>query len=65
MIRRKSPRTPKRTLQRIISDSFRAGFAALDDRPNPERGPSAHDPAEGPAAHGGEIEIPAAEAMRA
>ena len=65
MIRRKAPRKPKRTLQRIISDSFRAGFEALDDRPTAERRPPANDSAERSAARGDEIEIPTAEAMRA
>jgi len=65
MIRQKTPLTPKRTLQRIISDSFRAGFEALDDRPTTERRPPANDAAERPDARGDEIEIPTTEAMRA
>ena len=65
MIRRNRHLTPKRTLQRIISDSFRAGFDALDDRPTTERRPPANDAAERPAAQGGETEIPTAEAIRA
>jgi hypothetical protein len=33
MTRRNHPLTPKRSLKRIISDSFRAGFEAIDNRP--------------------------------
>ena len=65
MTRRHHHLSPNRTLKRIISDSFRAGFEALDDRPTTERRPPANDAAEWPAARGGETEIPTVEAMRA
>lgn len=64
MTRRNHPLTPKRSLKRIISDSFRAGFEALDDRPATERRHPADDKRNGPAEWGGELETPTAGALR-
>jgi len=64
MTRRNHHRPSKRTLSRIISDSFRAGFEALDDRPATERRLPADDTKECPAASGGEIEIPSLGGLR-